>query len=134
MSEDVEPRVVKITPTFSAVLNSNLLRLTEALNDGDGLRAYAVFRTVVNMLKAKHQKFLEENGYGRVKELVEIAKKVEDVDDYTGEIARSRAIDNIIGLNMRTLFRTLMLQLHAGHYLENEAVGPKFPSKSKVEW
>lgn len=123
-----------ITPTFSTVLNSNLLTFTEKLNEGFLFDSYEVLKTIVDMLKEEDQKELRNNGFDEVDRQLGEALKLESVDLYTTRQKRRRASETIVRRNIRNLFRKVMLQLHRKGYLEKKGVQPraKGPSRLRV--
>lgn len=121
-----------LTPTFSMVLNKNLLELTEAQNRGLYDTAYKILKTIVNMLKEEHYTPLMENGIKQVEKQLAQVRSIRGVDEMDSRLKRRNGTWQVLHHNLPRLFRALMLQLHEGNYLEKEPVKPRYTKRKKL--
>lgn len=114
-----------LTVTFSAVLNHNLLLLTDALNRNDYYETYSREKTIILMLKKEDQKELLENDIAHVDHQLRRAVKIQGADLYSTRRQRKASVEAILRRNVRTIFHKIMLTLHAKGYLEKRPVKPR---------
>jgi len=108
-----------VTPTFAAVLNKNLLRITDYFSEGDLFGAYYSLKTTVGLLKKAHRKELEE-------ELLEIKKQISKamrrhhIDLALARQSKYKGVVQVLRQKLFDLFLKLMDVLHEYGYLEKQ--------------
>jgi len=126
-----ETGIVKgITATFQHVLNMQIAKAMNAIDEGDTFDAYTTLQTLIDSLNPK--------------DTVELRKDIKAIDDRINKALRLEGVDlvqtrriqkstaaNVTKQHTRRLFRKVMAILHEGGYLERY-FGPRHTGKKKL--
>ncbi len=121
-----------ITPTFQAVLNSQLKKTTDALDAGDPIDSFIKLRTLIMLLNPTDRTELMENDVAHIHTEVNRAMKTEAVDLYTTRRKRTSQVRSTLRRHLLELFTKVMTKLHEGGYLEKQAVQPRARGKGRI--
>jgi hypothetical protein len=121
-----------ITPTFQAVLNSQLKKVTDALDSGAPVDSFIKLRTLIMLLNPKDRKELMENDVAHIHAEVNRAMRTEGVDLYTTRRKRTRQVRSTLRRHLLELFTKVMTKLHDGGYLEKQGVQPRAKGKGRI--
>ncbi len=120
-----------ITPTFQAVLNSQLKKVTDALDSGEPINSFIKLRTLIMLLNPKDRKELMENDVAHIHAEVNRAMRTEGVDLYMTRRKRNSQVRSTLRRHLLELFTKVMTKLHDGGYLEKQAVQPRAKGKGE---
>mgnify|MGYP001335037510 CR=1 FL=1 len=118
MSEEIEKRLVAVTPTYQAILNLQLKKVADALDAGNPIDGFIKLRTLILLLNPTDQKELMENDVAHIHAEVNHAMKIEGVDLYMTRRKRTSQVKSTLRRHLLELFRKVMVTLHNGGYLE----------------
>jgi hypothetical protein len=121
-----------ITPTFQAVLNKQLAKVTDALDAGNPIDTFIKIRTLILLLNPTDQKELMENDVAHIHAEVDRAMRIESVDLYMTRRKRNSQVRSTLRRHLLELFRKVMAKLHDGGYLEKQAVQPRAKGKGRI--
>jgi len=106
-----------ITPTYQAVLNQELAKVMNAIDEGDTFKAYTCLQTLIDSLNPEHTKELQKDIL-RINDRINEALRLKDVDLYQTRRVRKLTAESVTKQETRTLFRKVMAVLHKEGYLE----------------
>lgn len=109
-----------ITPTFQAVLNSQLKKVTDALDSGSPIDSFIKLRTLIMLLNPKDRKEMMENDVAHIHAEVNRAMRTEGVDLYMTRRKRTVRVRSTLRRHLLELFTKVMTKLHDGGYLERQ--------------
>ena len=121
-----------ITVTFQTVLNRNLIRATDALNDGDLWGCLQTLRTTIGLLKKEHSKPLLENEVAHIDAEINKAMGITRFDLYWTRRTQNVAVKRILQRELYPLFRKLTDLLHTKGYLEKKPVQPRAKGSGRL--
>jgi len=117
MSEPIR-ELKGVTPTFLAVLNTQIIKVMVAIDAGNTFQAYTSLQTLIDALNPVHTKELRED-IKKIDARINQALRLEGVDlTQTRRIQKSTA-ESVTKQNTRRLFRKVMAILHEKGYLEH---------------
>lgn len=108
----------RITPTFQMVLNKQIGKIMDAIDEGNVELAYVCIKTLIDSLKPADRDDLLKNDVEPIDEQLRKVGSGESIDYYTGLLRASKEQENILYDNIRPLYRKVMTKLHKGRYLE----------------
>lgn len=123
-------RLRGITPTFQAVLNRELAKVMDAIDEGNTFQAYTTLQTLIDSLNPEHTKELR-NDIGNIDKKINAALRLEGSDLYQTRRIRKETAATVTKRNTRTLFRKVMGVLHDKGYLELRSAA--IPSNVSME-
>ena len=113
-----EMSVKQLSPTFQAVLNKQLAKVTDALDVGEPIDAFIKIRTLILLLNPSDKKEFMENDVAHIHAEVNQAMKTEGVDLYMTRRKRTSQVKHTLRKHLLELFSKVMTKLHEGKYLE----------------
>lgn len=114
-----------ITPTYQAVLNKQLGKVTDAIDGGDPIDAFIKLRTLIMLLNPTHREDLLKNDVAHIHTQISEAMKVQRIDLYQQRRLQTQNVQNILRQRILNLFLKTMQILHDGGYLEITKTIPK---------
>jgi len=108
----------RVTPTFQAVLNKQIGKAMDAIDEGNLEHAYAVLKTLIDALKPEDSDELLKNEVAHIDALLEKASQSRNPNFYMTLLETSSQQEQVLLQNIRRLFRKIMRILHQGGYLE----------------
>lgn len=114
-----------ITPTYQAVLNSQLKKVTDALDSGDVMDSFVKLKTLIGILNPKHRDPLLNNEVAHIQKELNKAVQQRGVDQYQTWLLHGSSTRSVLQRHLWDLFLKVMTQLHEGGYLELTKIIPK---------
>lgn len=114
-----EFKLKRITPTFQMVINSQLNKIMEALNNGNVWYAFDCIKTLVDSLRPEDREKLREKYIDPTEKLLSSSTGSRNVDFYSRMLATHKVRDGLLFRRIRIIHRALCSTLHTGGYLEH---------------
>jgi len=111
----------RITPTFQMVLNKQIGKIMDAIDEGNVELAYVCTKTLIDSLKPEDRDSLLKNDVKLIDDQLQKVGGGESIDYYMGLLRASKEQENILYKNIRPLYRKVMTKLHNGKYLEKSS-------------
>lgn len=106
-----------ITPTFQKLLNLQLAKIMEAIDEGNFELAFVASHTLIDSLKPEDRDKLLKDYILPVKAMLERVGNGK-LDFYVGGLGASKQQYNILLRNVRPIHKAILTTLHEGGYLE----------------
>jgi len=107
-----------ITPTFQQVLNKEIAKIMDAIDEGNVEQAYVCLKTLIGSLRLEDRDKLKKEMLAPIDAQLSKVGHSEAIDYYTGLLQASKQQENILYRNIRPLYEAVMGTLHEGGYLE----------------
>ena len=111
-------KLVRITPIFQALLNREIGKAMDAIDDGNLVLAYTALQTLIDSLKERDSNPLLEHDIAEIDQLLEEASKRGRTNFYMGLLNSSKRKNQVYSKTIRLLYRKVLRVLHKGNYLE----------------
>ncbi|MDH5690373.1 MAG: hypothetical protein OEY81_02955 [Candidatus Bathyarchaeota archaeon] len=108
-----------LTPTFQAVLNRNLIRITDFFAEGNMFGAYFSLKITVGLLKKSDRADLDKK-LESIEEQIKKAMKRHHIDLALARESKYKGVVQILRKNLYDVFLELMEVLHSKGYLEKK--------------
>lgn len=108
-----------LTPTFQAVLNRNLIRITDFFAEGNMFGAYFSLKITVGLLKKSDRADLDKK-LESIEEQIKKAMKKHHIDLALARESKYKGVVQILRKNLYDVFLELMEVLHSKGYLEKK--------------
>lgn len=122
-----------MTPTFQTVLNTEILKIMDALDSRDYDRAYGCLKTLISVLNPLHSKEFIKNDLAHIDSQLAKAQQQKSVDTYQMLRIQHSARQRILREHVRPLFCKVMAKLHEKGYLEKKALQPHAKGSGRLK-
>lgn len=113
---DITQEMRGITPTFQAVLNKQLAKIMDAIDDDQLPYAFRCLKTLTESLAEKDQKALMTE-IDRIERELGASMNMQRMDLYLLRHTNKQSILQLLRSNVDPLFLKVMKTLHKGNYL-----------------
>lgn len=113
----VKEELKGITPTYQAVLNSQLKKVADAFDGDDVVDLFIKLKVLIGLLRPKDRDPLLENEIAHIQKELNQVRQQRGADHYQTWLIRHSGVKRVLRQNLWSLFLNVLTQLHKGKYL-----------------
>lgn len=121
-----------ITPTFQAVLNKQIGKTMDALDEWRLQDAFQSLQTLIDSLRPEDADPFLQNDLPHIEQQLRQTQDLYGTNIFRTNFTRRKAGQVILHKNLRDLFRQVMRVLHKGGYLELR-LNPRYTDSKKLD-